>query len=103
MITQDRYNVAYILTEQSDDRPLREEFRKKLTEHRTYSVKKTIDYERSSLIPALLCKRVFAEFMTDQQRGIGRQQNTGVHSCQNNVLNECLTRTFTLPIPVCKS
>ena len=63
MITQDRYNVAYILTEQSDDRPLREEFRKKLTEHRTYSVKKTIDYERSSLIPALLYKGVFAEFM----------------------------------------
>ena len=66
-------HVAYILTKQGDDRPLCEEFRKKLTEHRAYLVN-YMDSKHSGLITALVSKRVFSEY--DLQRVTGRQPDT---------------------------
>jgi len=68
-------HVAYILMKQGDERPLCEEFRKKLTEHRTYLVK-TIDSKHSGLITTLVSKGVFSVY--DQQRVTGRQPDTGI-------------------------
>ena len=68
-------HVVYILTKQGDERPLCEEFRKKLTEHRTYLVKR-IDSKHSGLITALVSKGVFSKY--DQQRVTGRQPDTDI-------------------------
>ena len=80
-------HVTYILTKQGDDRPVCEEFRKKLTEHRTYLVK-TIDSKHSGLVTTLVSKGVFSEY--DQQRVTGRQPNTDID--RNEVIMDLLAR-----------
>ena len=68
-------HVVYILTKQGDERLLCEEFRKKLTKHRTYLVK-TIDSKHSGLITTLLSNGVFSEY--DQERVTGRELDTDI-------------------------
>ena len=66
-------HVIHILTGEGNSEPVNDEFRKKLTENRTYLVK-TIDSKCSGLVSALISKGVFSE--DDQQRVMSRKEDT---------------------------